>query len=101
AESDAALDDRQRRGARAQYLRRMRASGLIGLIGVMLMIRPLIPERPLWYLLYLLLLVLMCGCMLLLALVDAFAGTLRIRRARHAAAEAREKLEAELRAAQE
>lgn len=98
AERNPDLDHRERRSARAQYLRRIRASGLIGLIGGLLMLRPLVPEEPLWYLLYLLLLVLLCASLLLLAMVDALAGSFRVRRSRHDLAEARKKLEAEIQA---
>lgn len=101
AESDSALDDRQRRAARAQYLRRMRASGMIGLVGGLLIVRPLVPREPLWFTMYLLLLVLLCAMMFLLALVDGFAATLRMRRTRQEAESLESKLEAELRAAQD
>ena len=95
------LDELQVRAARAQYLRRMQASGVMGVIGVLLMLRPLIPERPLWFLLYLLTLVLLCGWMLMLALVDAFAASLRLRQTRQKIDAGREDLEAQVRAARE
>lgn len=98
AAADEKLDDRQRRAARAQYLRRIRASGTIGLIGALLIVRPLVPAEPLWFTLYLLLLVSLCGYMLLLALVDAFAASLRVRQARREKESLQAKLEKELNA---
>lgn len=92
AQDDPALDDRGLRAAKAQYQRRMRASGTIGLLGALLIIHPLVPRRPVWFTLYLLLLVLLCGWMFLLAVVDGFAASLRVRRARLE----RESLEAKL-----
>lgn len=100
-EADADLDERDRRAARAQYLRRMRASGTIGVLGALLILHPLVPEKPLWFTLYLLLLVLLCGWMLMLAMVDAFANALRLRRARHQTESLQAKLEREIRAARE
>ncbi|WP_442482671.1 hypothetical protein [Aeoliella sp. SH292] len=101
AKSNTELEPRDLRAARAQYLRRLRASGLIGVIGALLMVRPLVPEKPLWFTLYLLLLVTLCGWMLLLALVDTFATSLRLRRAKQETESLHAKLERELRAARE
>lgn len=101
AENNSNLDQRQLRSARAQYLRRIRASGTIGLVGALLIIRPVVPHEPLWYTLYLLLLVLLCGLMLILALIDGFAASLRIRRARRQTESLEAQLEKELRAARE
>ena len=101
AENDEAIDQRQLRAARAQYLRRLRASGSIGLVGALLIIRPVVPREPLWYTLYLLLLVLLCGLMLILAVVDGFAASLRIRKARRQTESLEAQLEAEIRAARE
>lgn len=86
------LEERDLRAARAQYLRRLRASGTIGVLGALLIVHPLVPQKPLWFTLYVLLLVLLCGWMFLLALVDGFAASLRVRRARRE----RESLEAKL-----
>lgn len=101
AKSSGELDDRQLRAQRAQYLRRMRASGLIGAIGVLLIILPLVPREPLWFTLYLLLLVLLCGLIFLLALVDGFAASLRIRQARRQTESLQAKLKKEFHASQE
>lgn len=101
AEADAELDERGRRAAKAQYLRRMRASGTIGVLGALLILQPLVPQEPLWFTLYLLLLVLLCGWMLLLALVDGFAAALRVRRARHETESLEAKLEREIQAARD
>ena len=89
-------DPRDRRSARAQYLRRMRASGSIGVIGLLLILYPVVPRTPLAFTLYVLLLVMICGYILLLAFVDSFATSLRIRRARRESASLESKLEAEL-----
>lgn len=99
AYADSSLDERQRRSARAQYERRMRASGMIGLLGALLIIRPLVPRDPLWFTLYLLTLVLLCGMMMVLAMVDGFAASLRVRRARQESESLQAKLEKELQAA--
>jgi hypothetical protein len=95
------LDDRQRRAHRAQYLRRIRASGTIGLVGALLIVRPLVPREPLWFTLYLLLLVLLCAVLFLLALVDGFAASLRVRQSRRQTESLQAKLEKELQAAQD
>lgn len=99
ADVDPSLDQRQTRSARAQYERRMWASGIIGMLGLLLMVRPLVPRDPLWFTLYLLMLVLLCGILILLALIDGFAASLRIRRARQQTESTRQKLERELQSA--
>lgn len=99
-----ALDEpnpRTRRVARAQYLRRMQASGTIALLGALLMINSLIPLTPIAYILYTLALVLCCGYILMLGVVDGFATWLKHHKAREQGMRAREKLEAELRAARD
>ena len=92
---------RARRAARAQYLRRMQASGTIALLGGLLMINPLVPLSPIPYILYTLALVLCCGWILMLGVVDGFATWLKYHKIREGQLGAREKLEAELRAARE
>jgi hypothetical protein len=99
-EQELSLTERQRRSARAIYLRRMQASGTMGLIGALLMIRPIVPEKLHWFLVYLLVIVLLCGWMLILAVIDAFAASLRARESRHQTESSREKLEEEIRAAE-
>jgi hypothetical protein len=94
-------DQRERRVARAQYLRRMQASGTLALLGGLLMVNPLIPLTPLAYVLYTLALVLCCGWILMLGVVDAFATWVKAHKAREQHISAREQLEAELRAARE
>lgn len=101
AEVDPRLDERQRRAERAQYRRRLRASGTIGVVGALLMIHPIIPRKPLWFTLYLLLLVSLCAVMLLLAVVDGFAASLRVRQARRQKESLQAKLEKELNAAKD
>ncbi len=101
AQQKASLGERERRCARAVYLRRMQAGISIGMIGVLLMLRPLIPQQPFWFLLYLLAMVLLCVWLLLLAMVDVLAASLNRRQSRREIRVTREDLEAEIRAAQE
>ena len=93
---NSSLDPRDLRASRAQYLRRMRASGTIGAIGGLLMLNPIVPRKPLVFTLYVLLLVVLCGWIFLLAMVDSFATSLRLRRTRRDHASLESKLEAEL-----
>jgi Tfp pilus assembly protein FimT len=65
------------------------------------MVRPLVPREPLWFTLYLLLLVLLCAVMFILAVVDGFAASLRLRRVRSETESLQSKLEKELEAAQD
>jgi threonine/homoserine/homoserine lactone efflux protein len=94
-------NQRERRAARAQYLRRMQASGTLALLGGLLMVNPLIPLTPLAFGLYTLALVVCCGWILMLGVVDAFATWVKAHKVRERQMDAREKLEAELRAARE
>jgi len=87
--------DQDRRAARALYLRRMQASSLIGFLGLLLMVWPVIPEKPLWFLAYLLGLVVLCGWMLVLALIDAFAARIGLRKSRQSMEDRQKDLESE------
>lgn len=92
---------RERRAARAQYLRRMQASGVLALLGGLLMVNNLIPLTPLAFGIYTLGLVVCCGWILMLGVVDAFATWIKTHKLRQRQQGASEKLEAELRAARE
>jgi len=101
AGADTELDDRQRRAARAQFLRRMQASGLVGVVGALLLLHPIVPEKPLWYVAYASLLSIITAIIFVYGSIDAFANTLRVRKARQHRDDMQTKLEAELRAARE
>ena len=100
-DADGEATFRDRRASRAQYLRRMQASGTIGVLGVLLMIQPLVPRTPLAYVLYMLALVVLSGWAVMLAIVDAFASWLKGHKHRERQLDARQKLEAELKAARD
>lgn len=89
------------RFARAQYRRRMFASGTIGLVGAAIAVAPLVPDHPVPMTLYLILLVGACGWIMLLALVDVFATHVFYRRLRGDQMSAHTKLVKELQAARE
>jgi VIT1/CCC1 family predicted Fe2+/Mn2+ transporter len=59
--------------ARAQYRRRIQASGTIGLLGAVLGVYPLVPRAPLPITLYLVAITLACMAIMLLAALDAWA----------------------------
>ncbi len=80
AQQDARLTDRQRRFARAQYYRRMQASGIIGVIGLAIGVKPLVPLEPWPLTLYLASLIGACACIMLLALLDVWATRQHYRR---------------------
>lgn len=67
------LSDCERRFLRSQYRRRMQASSIIGLLGAAIGMRSLVPREPWSMLLYLLALAGACGCIMLLAALDAWA----------------------------
>lgn len=73
AQQRADLTDRERRFLRSQYRRRMQASGIIGVLGATIGMRSLVPREPWSMLAYLLALAGACGCILLLAALDAWA----------------------------
>jgi len=74
------LSDRDRRYAQSQYRRRMQASGIIGLLGVGIGVYPLVPREPGPMAFYLAALVSACACIMLLALLDAWATRQHYRR---------------------
>lgn len=92
---------RQLRADRAQYLRRMQASGSLAAVGALLIIQPMIPPVPLAVIAYTLALVLGCGYILLLGTVDWFATWLRVRKSREQKVGLRTQLEAEIEAARQ
>jgi hypothetical protein len=73
AQADHGLTDRDLRFERAQYRRRMQASGIVGALGAAIGIGPMVPHDPLIMVIYLISLVGACGCILLLALLDVVA----------------------------
>jgi hypothetical protein len=73
AQADQKLSEKDLRFARAQYLRRRQASGIIGLLGVAVALGPLVPQRPWPMVLYMLAMGIACGCMMILAALDVFA----------------------------
>ncbi len=100
-DADGEATHRDRRASRAKYLRRMQATGTIGLLGMLLMVHTLIPGTPLVYAVYMLVLVVLCGWLVMLGVVDAFASWLKGHRERERALDSRQKLEAEIKAARE
>jgi hypothetical protein len=95
------LSARDRRYARSQHRRRMQASGIIGLLGVGIGVYPLVPREPGPMALYLASLVSACGCIMLLALLDAWATRQHYRRLMGDRLSAEIKLATELRATRE
>jgi hypothetical protein len=89
------MDPRERRFAKSQYRRRMQGSAIIGGLGAAIGIGPLIPRRPWPMLLYLAWLTISCGCIMLLALLDAWASRQNYARIRS------EQIAAELKLARE
>ncbi len=73
ARTNAELSDHERRFARAQYYRRMQASGIIGVVGLAIGVKPLVPLEPLPLAIYLASLIGACACIMLLALLDVWA----------------------------
>ena len=100
AEQDTALGERGRRFARAQFRRRMQASGIIGLLGVAIGIGPLVPREPWPMVLYLLTLSGACACIMILAALDVWATRQYYARLRTEQLTAQMKLARELGAAQ-
>jgi hypothetical protein len=70
---DPSLSDGDLRFARSRYRRRTQASGIIGALGIAIAIGPLVPSRPWPFLIYTASLVAGCGCIMLLAAIDAWA----------------------------
>src|SRR5262245_11004489 len=73
AQADDKLSEKDLRFARAQYLRRRQASGIIGFLGVAIGVGPLVPLRPWPMALYVLTMAVACACMMALAALDVFA----------------------------
>lgn len=67
------LSERERRFLRSQYRRRMQASSIIGALGATIGMRSLVPREPWSMLVYLLALAGACGCIMLLAALDAWS----------------------------
>jgi hypothetical protein len=73
ARQDNSLSDFDVRFARSQYRRRTQASGIIGALGAGIAVGPLVPSEPWPFVLYTASLVGACGCLMLLAVIDAWA----------------------------
>jgi hypothetical protein len=101
AQHNDAISDRDRRYARSQYRRRMQASGIIGGLGVAIGLGPLVPREPVPMAFYLATLVSACGCIMLLALLDAWATRQHYHRLLGERLSAEIELAAELHAARE
>jgi hypothetical protein len=100
AEQKAALPDHERRFLRAQFRRRMQASGIIGLLGAAIGVKSLVPAQPWPMLLYVVFLAGSCLCIMVLAGLDAWATRQYYARLRSEQLTAQIKLARELRAAQ-
>lgn len=99
AQQDATKSERERRFALAQYRRRMQASGIIGVLGAAIGIGPLVPREPWPLVVYLASLSGACGCIMLLAALDAWATRQYYARLRNEQLTAQIKLARELHAA--
>jgi hypothetical protein len=97
AQADEQLSEKDLRFARAQYLRRRQASGIIGLLGVAIGVGPLVPPEPWSMLLYVAAMAAACGCMLVLAALDMWATRQNLARLRAEQLAAQMKLVRELR----
>ena len=74
AQQDVSLSDRDRRFAQSQYRRRTQSSAIIGVLGAAIGIYPLVPLR-LWPMtIYMASLAGACGCIMVLAALDAWAS---------------------------
>ena len=73
AQEDGNLTERDLRFSRAQFHRRMQASGIIGLLGAAIGLGPLVPPEPWPMVLYVATMGGACACMLLLAALDVWA----------------------------
>lgn len=101
ARQSAELSDCDRRFARSQYRRRMQASGIIGMLGAAIGLGPLVPRRPGPMAFYLAMLVTACGCIMVLAFLDAWATRQNFRRLHGERMAAELKLAVELRRARD
>jgi hypothetical protein len=101
AQQDASLDTRGRRYAEAQYRRRMQASSIIGVLGAAIGMGPLVPLRPWPMVLYVASLAGACGCMTILAAIDAWATHQNYVRLRNEQIAAQLKVAREVRLARE
>lgn len=101
ARQSADLSERDRRYFRSQYRRRMQASGIIGVLGAAIGLGPLVPRRPGPMAFYLAMLVTACGCIMVLAFLDAWATRQNYRRLHGERIAAELRLAVELRRARE
>jgi hypothetical protein len=82
ARADSSLSEVDLRFARAQYLRRRQASGIIGLLGAAIGVGPLVPHEPWPMVLYVAVMAGACACMMVLAALDVFATRQNLERQR-------------------
>ncbi len=101
AELRSQQDKACQRAWRAEYVRRMQASGTVALLGLLFGSRELIPAKPLAMAIYLLALVAGSLYVLLLAMFDAWAGVVLTAQASSHQEAARARLEHELKKARE
>lgn len=73
ARQDESMTERDRRFALAQYRRRMQGSAMIGVLGAAIAMQPLVPPRPWPMAIYVASLAGACGCIMVLAALDALA----------------------------
>jgi hypothetical protein len=99
AQRDTTKGERERRFALSQYRRRMQASGIIGVLGAAIGIGPLVPHEPWPMAIYLASLTGACGCIMVLAALDAWATRQYYARLRNEQLTAQIKLARELHAA--
>jgi hypothetical protein len=96
AREDASLTERDRRFAQSQYRRRTQASAIIGVLGAAIGMEPLVPLRPWPMVIYVAALAGACGCIMLLAAIDAWAARQNYSRLRNEQLAAHMKLAKEL-----
>lgn len=89
------------RVARAEYRRRMQASGTIAALGLILGVRIFVPEQPIAIAVYLFALLVGCLWVMTLGVVDAWASLLKMIQSTGDIETARLRLEEELKRAQE
>ena len=96
AQQDPSLTTRDRRFAQSQYRRRTQASAIIGVIGAAIGVEPLVPMRPWPMVIYVASLAVACGCIMVLAALDAWATRQNYARLRNEQLAAQLKLAREL-----
>jgi hypothetical protein len=93
---DSSLTERDRRFAKAQFRRRVQASGIIGVLGAAIGVGPLVPREPWPMVLYVGFMAAACLCIMLLATLDLWATRMNYERLRSEQLAAQVKLAREL-----